>query len=55
MRNRNASTIRNVTGTASCAACDDRLFPSALDDAAAAFASYLERADTGRRLEQLDD
>lgn len=30
------------------------LLPAALDDAVAAFAAYLERADTGRRLDQIN-
>jgi integrase len=49
--------VSELAGHASIAITLDRyghLFPAALDDAASAFAAYLERADTGRRLEQLD-
>jgi integrase len=50
--------VSELAGHASIAITLDRyghLFPAALDGAAAAFAAYLERADTTRRLEQLDE
>jgi integrase len=50
--------VSELIGHASIAITLDRyghLFPAALDDAAAAFAAYLERADTARRLDQLGD
>ncbi len=50
--------VSELIGHASVAITLDRyghLFPAALDDAAAAFAAYLERADTGRRLDQLEE
>jgi integrase len=49
--------VSELIGHASVAITADRygkLFPAALDDAAAAFAAYLERADTGQRIELLD-
>ena len=49
--------VSELIGHASIAITLDRyghLFPAAIDDAAAAFAAYLERADTGHRLDQLD-
>jgi integrase len=48
--------VSELIGHASIAITLDRyghLFPAALDDAAAAFAAYLERADTAGRLGQL--
>jgi integrase len=50
--------VSELIGHASIAITLDRyghLFPAALDDAQAAFAAYLERADTSRRLDQLGD
>ncbi len=52
-----AKIISELIGHASVAITLDRyghLFPAALDDAAATFAAYLERADTTARLDQLD-
>ena len=49
--------VSELAGHASIAITLDRyghLFPAALDEAASAFAAYLERSDTARRLEQLD-
>jgi len=49
--------VSEFAGHASIAITLDRyghVFPAALDGAAEALAAYLERADTGRRLEQLD-
>jgi integrase len=50
--------VSELIGHASVAITLDRyghLFPAALDDAAAAFAAYLDRADTTTRLGQLGD
>ncbi len=49
--------VSELIGHASISITADRyghLFPAALDDAAAAFAAYLERADSALRLDQLD-
>jgi hypothetical protein len=49
--------VSELAGHASIAITLDRygyLFPAALDGAAGAFAAYLERADSRRRLAQLD-
>jgi integrase len=49
--------VSELIGHASVSITLDRyghLFPAALDDAAEAFAAYLERADTSQRLDQLD-
>ena len=49
--------VSELIGHASVSITLDRyghLYPAALDDAAAAFAAYLERADTGRRLDQIN-
>jgi integrase len=48
--------VSELIGHASVSITLDRyghLFPAALDDAAAAFAAYLERSDTARRVDQL--
>ena len=48
--------VSELIGHASVWITADRyghLFPAALDDAAAAFAAYLERADTHTRLGQI--
>jgi len=49
--------VSELIGRASIAITLDRyghLFPAALDDAAAAFAAYLERADSASRIDQLE-
>ncbi len=49
--------VSELIGHASVAVTLDRyghLFPAALDDAAAAFAAYLDRSDTASRVDQLE-
>ena len=49
--------VSELIGHASIAITLDRyghLFPAALDDASAAFAAYLELADSKSRVDQLD-
>jgi integrase len=49
--------VSELIGHASIAITLDRyghLLPGALDDASASFAAYLERADTGHRMDQLE-
>ena len=50
--------VSELIGHASVAITLDRyghLFPAALDDAAVAFAAYLERADSAAEFDQLDN